>query len=67
MAYTQTDLDAIDEAIRTFHLTGVAELQFEGQRTVFRSIEEILRMRAFVAGQLQGARAHRLAAARKGV
>lgn len=34
---TQTDLDAIDQAIKDFHPAGMAQLTFRDQSTTFRS------------------------------
>lgn len=67
MTYTQADLDTIDQAIKDFHLKGVAQITFGDQSTTFRSIDDLLKMRAFVANALASTRKHRVAASRKGV
>lgn len=55
MAYTQADLDALDAAIATNEL----EVEYDGSRTRFRSIAELISARAHVSTvlSLQGANA----------
>lgn len=49
MAFTQEDIDAIDEAIAT----GVLEVQFsDGKRTRYRSINELERAKYHIEGEL---------------
>lgn len=67
MAWTQADLDAIDTAI-----AGGAVLQsltFADQTFTFRSMDDMLKVRAVIAQSLAavaGKSAHRLAATSKG-
>ena len=51
MAYTQADLDAIDAALAGSEST----VEIEGKRTTWRSAEELLKMRRFIAAQLNAA------------
>lgn len=48
MAFTQTQLDAIDAAIASGELT----IEYNGERTTYRSIDELMKARAIVAGGL---------------
>jgi hypothetical protein len=66
MAVTQADIDKLDAAIAG---TGaVEELEVAGQRYRFRSIDDMLKLRAVLSQQLNaGAGAYRLAATSKGV
>lgn len=48
MALSQTDLDALDTAIASAEL----EVQLEGRRVRYRSMDELMRARAHVAGVL---------------
>jgi hypothetical protein len=50
MALTQTDLDNIDSAIAASEL----EVEVDGQRVKYRSMSELLKARAHVAGVLSG-------------
>lgn len=52
MALSQTDLDALDIAIASSEL----EVQLEGRRIKYRSTDELLKARAYIAGLLAGAR-----------
>lgn len=52
MAITQTDLDALDLAIASSEL----EVQLEGRRIKYRSTDELLKARAYIAGLLVGDR-----------
>lgn len=51
MALTQTDLDAIDAAISRAEL----EVQLEGRRVRYRSMDELLKARQHVASVLSAA------------
>lgn len=48
MAYTQADLDTIDAAIAT----GEKVIQIEGKRIETHDANELLRLRRFIAAQL---------------
>lgn len=48
MALTQSDLEALDTAIAASEL----EVQLDGRRVKYRSIDELLKARAHVAGVL---------------
>ena len=48
MAYTQTDLDAIDSAIAS----GELEVSEGDKRVKYRSMNELQKARGFIAGQL---------------
>lgn len=48
MAFTQTQLDAIDAAIASGELT----IEYDGERTTYRSIDELLKARTIVANGL---------------
>jgi hypothetical protein len=49
MAFTQEDIEAIDEAIAT----GVLEVQFaDGKRTRYRSINELERAKYHIEGEI---------------
>jgi hypothetical protein len=50
MALSQADLDALDAAIATAEL----EVQVDGRRTKYRSMQELLDARAHVASVLSG-------------
>lgn len=50
MALSQTDLDALDTAIASSEL----EVQLEGRRVKYRSTDELLKARAYVAGVVNG-------------
>jgi hypothetical protein len=51
MALTQTDLDNIDTAIAASEL----EVEVDGRRVKYRSMNELLKARTHVAGVLAGA------------
>lgn len=51
MALTQSDLDALDQAIATGELT----VEHNGRRITYRSIAELKAARAHVAAQLSAA------------
>jgi hypothetical protein len=51
MAYTQDDLDALDQRIATGELSWA----IDGRRTEYRSLEEMMTLRAFIARQLEAA------------
>lgn len=51
MAYTQADLDRLDEAITGQEL----EVEVDGHRTRYRSMTELLQARAHVAAALRDA------------
>lgn len=50
MALSQADLDALDLAIASSEL----EVQLEGRRVKYRSTDELLKARAYIAGLLAG-------------
>lgn len=69
MAYTQADLDALDEeiaAVRTVKSTA-----FSDQSTTFRDLDELLKLRALMAQEINStagrSRSIRYAATSKGV
>lgn len=49
MAYTQADLDRLDQAILGQEL----EVEVDGHRTKYRSMAELLQARSFVAAALR--------------
>ena len=51
MAYTQSDLDALDAAIRT----GVKEIRFQDRTQTFQTTADLLATRNFVYSQLHPA------------
>ena len=51
MAYTQAQLDALDEAIVSGELT----VKYQDKMTTYRSLEEMLRIRRLIAGELDPA------------
>lgn len=51
MALSQTDLDALDTAIASSEL----EVRLEGRAVTYRSVDELLKARAYVAGIVNGA------------
>lgn len=53
MAYTQADLDRLDDAITGQEL----EVEVDGHRTKYRSMTELLQARAHVAAALRDAAA----------
>jgi hypothetical protein len=68
MAYTQADLDALDLEISKVRLIDTAS--FADQSTKFRSLEELLSLRAVMAQSIAtaaGTTRTRLAATSKGV
>lgn len=65
MPYTQADLDALDAEIAQVRL--VEETAFSDQRTRFRSIDDILKLRSVMAASVAGASRTRYAAHDKGV
>lgn len=55
MAWTQSDLDLLDDAIRAVVTSGtfsVQTAQFSDQATTFRSLKEMQEFRAWLAGQI---------------
>lgn len=48
MAFTQTDLDAVEEAIKSGELT----VQYQDRRTTYRSIGELLQVRQLIRQEL---------------
>lgn len=50
MAFSQTDLDNLNAAIATGELT----VEFGGRRVTYRSIDDLIRARSLVAGELAG-------------
>lgn len=53
MAYTQTQLDALDEAIAS----GTLVVMYDGKRVEYRSLDELMRARRIVERGLSGAAA----------
>lgn len=51
MAFTQTDLDALDKAIAA----GVTSVSYEGRTVTYDTFEDLLRRRQFVAANMSGA------------
>ena len=51
MAFTQTDLDNIDAAIASGHRV----VHAEGRRVEYGSVDDMLRARAHIAGQIAAA------------
>ena len=51
MAYTQAQLDALDEAIVSGELT----VKYQDKLITYRSLEELLRIRRLIAGELDPA------------
>jgi hypothetical protein len=48
MAFTQAQLDALDEMIAA----GVTETEYEGKKVVFASLNDLMRRRDFIARKL---------------
>jgi len=66
MAVTQADIDKLDAAI--LGSGAVQSMEVAGQSYTFRSIDEMMKLRAILAQQLgAGATSYRLAATSKGV
>ena len=69
MAWTQTDLDALDAAIAAGK--GARSIAFSDQVVTFNSIADMLALRAAMKGEIEQAagtsRRYRLAATSKGV
>ena len=55
MAYSQSDLDALDRAIAS----GALSLELAGRKMTYRSVDELLKARDHVAGELARAGAPR--------
>lgn len=51
MAFSQSDLDAIESAIATGELT----VEIEGKRVTYRSMDELMAARALISSTLQAA------------
>ncbi len=51
MAFSQTDLDAIESAIATGELT----VEIEGKRVTYRSMSDLMAARTLITGTLQAA------------
>lgn len=49
MSYTQADLDAIDEAIKRVTSGGIAEIELDGERTVYTKLTDLLKARNMIA------------------
>jgi hypothetical protein len=66
MAFTQAQLDRLEEAIAT----GTKRLEYEGKVTEFQSLEQMLDLRLLMIGELNpgqgGGRRFTLSAFRKG-
>jgi hypothetical protein len=52
MATSETDLAQLDAAIARFAISGVETVEFNGQRTTYRSLDEIVRARQLLAGSV---------------
>lgn len=48
MAYTQAQLDAIDEAI----ISGATSVSYEGKSVTYRSLDDMMRVRALMRQEL---------------
>jgi hypothetical protein len=64
MAWTQADLDELDEKIKA--IEAVKATSFGDQSTTFRDLDELLKLRAVMAQSLTGAVRTRYAATSKG-
>lgn len=64
MAYTQADLDALDEEIKAVQT--VSATAFADQSTTFRPLAELLELRRVMQQQVNGSRKTRYAATSKG-
>lgn len=53
MPYTQTDLDALDADIKSFG--AVEQTSFADQSMRFRSLDDLLKLRALMAGDIAAA------------
>jgi hypothetical protein len=69
MAWTQDDLDKLDDAIKSG--SGLQSMTFGDQSFTFRSLDEMLKLRALMEQQVNTtagtSRSHRFAAVSKGV
>lgn len=65
MAYTQADLDALDAEIAKVRT--VKSTTFGDQSTTFRSLDELLKLRAVMAAQVAGQNRTRYGSTSKGV
>ena len=65
MAVTQADIDQLDAAI--LGAGPVQSMTVAGQTYTFRSIEEMVKLRALLVQRLAGSGSYRLAATSKGV
>lgn len=65
MAWTQADLDKLDRAIADGGI--MQSIAFADQTYTFRSLDEMLRLRAVIAQSLNPSASRRLAATSKGV
>ena len=65
MAVTQADLDSLDRALAS----GELEVTIDGRRTIYRSVDDLLKARANLARLIPGSTVvnYRLAATQKGV
>jgi len=65
MAATQADLDSLDRALAS----GELEVTIDGRRTIYRSVDDLLKARANLARLIPGSTTvnYRLAATSKGV
>ena len=50
MAWTLADLEALDSAIKT----GAKEVEYHDKRVIYRSLDEMLRIRALIWGVVGG-------------
>ena len=64
MAVTQADIDALDAAI--LGAGAVQSMEVAGQSYTFRSVDEMMKLRAILVQQLAGSGSYRLAATSKG-
>lgn len=65
MAWTQADLDKVDAALAAGG--AVQRIRFADTEMEFRSIDDMLKLRALMAQELNQATRYRLAATSKGV
>lgn len=64
MAFTQTDLDKLDQAIVDGR--GAKSVSFADQTIMFHSVDDMLKLRSLMKRQIDSALTHRLAVVSKG-
>lgn len=52
MAFSSTDLTAIDSAIAGFASTGELRVRFADREVLYRSVDELQKLRALIVGEL---------------